>query len=310
MKKALTIVLALLYYCCSFAQQDAQYTQYMFNNIVRNPAYTGTRQAVSALAIYRHQWAGLDGAPRTFSASVHSPVGSSMGLGLYVENDVIGVHNRLSVYGSYAYRIFIDDRSRLSIGLQAGILNYRSDWSQLGPLQDAGDMSFDPSQVYNKLLPNFGLGLYYYIDDLFYVGFSAPHLLDSSLDNVQQVSNYDRHYFLSAGYVLDIADNVRFKPTILVKSVPAYAPFEFDINANFLLFEQLWLGIGYQTEMSIPFVAQYQFENGLRVGYAYDLGLSQLNNYHSGSHEIMLGFDFDSRKPEKIISPRFFGHMF
>lgn len=294
------------------AQQDAQYTQYMFNSLVLNPAYAGTRDAVSLTALYRHQWTGFDGAPRTFSASIHSPVGEKMGLGFFLENDNIGVHNRLSAYGSYAYRIPINDKTQLSLGLDAGLLYYTSDWASAPNPIDPGDPQF--SGTTSRVLPNFGLGAYWY-NDRYYVGLSVPHLLSSRLDDpdaLNYVSKYDMHLFLTGGYVFDISESVKLKPTVLLKSVPAKAPLEFDANINFLFNDAFWVGVGYHTGSGIAAILQYQFANNLRLGYAYDFNLNNLAPTNSGSHEIMMGWDFARDTPkktkdkDKVLSPRYF----
>jgi type IX secretion system PorP/SprF family membrane protein len=301
---------------CSFssflyAQQDAQYTQYMFNSLVINPAYAGTRDAVSLTALYRHQWTGFDGAPRTFSASIHSPVGDKMGLGFFMEADKIGVHNRVSAYGSYAYRIPTSEKTQLSIGLDAGILYYTSNWADAPNPIDPSDPQL--ANTVSNVIPNFGLGAYWY-GDRHFIGFSVPHLLNNRLDDndvLNYVSKYDMHYFLTAGYVFDMGESVKFKPTVLLKSVPSKAPLEADVNLNFLFKEAFWLGVGYHTGSGIAAILQYEFANNLRLGYAYDFNLSKLSNTNSGSHEIMLGWDFARAKKAtkdkgKVLSPRYF----
>lgn len=306
----------LLYICLSglnlYAQQDAQYTQYMFNGLVINPAYAGTRGAVSLTAIYRHQWAGFAGAPRSVSASIHSPVGNKMGLGFFLENDKIGVHNRLSAYGSYAYRIPINDATQLSLGLDAGLLYYSSDWTQAPNPVNPDDPQF--ANNVSRVLPNFGLGAYWY-SDRYYVGLSVPHLLSSRLDDpdaLNYVSKYDMHLFLTGGVVFDLSESVKLKPTILLKSIPAKAPIEVDANINFLFNDAFWAGVGYHSGTGIAAILQYQFANNLRIGYAYDFNLNNLAPTNSGSHEIMLGWDFARNSPKapkdkgKVLSPRYF----
>lgn len=303
MKKIITCIVLCLCFADVYAQQDAQYTQYMFNGLALNPAYAGSREAISANLIYRSQWVNMDGSPKTFSASLHSPVGDNNGLGLMIESDKIGVHNRFSAYGSYAYRISVGEESRLALGVQAGVLSYRSDWTQVPSIKDPTDPNFSGEE--SRLLPNFGLGIYYYTNN-FYVGASIPHLLNSSLDVVDALSKYDRHYFLTSGVVLDITENVKIKPSILIKSVPSVSPISADLNLSFYVKEAFSIGASYRIGDALAFLLEYQFKNGLRLGYAYDYNLSALNSYNSGSHEIMVGWDLTGPRPEKILSPRFF----
>ncbi len=303
MMKQLLIILILGFVSVSaFAQQDAQYTQYMFNGLVLNPAYAGSREATSITAIYRNQWVKMPGAPKTLSASVHTAVGEKNGVGLMLESDQIGAHSRFSLYGSYAYRLLLGE-GKLSLGVQAGILNYSSDWSKVNNIKDADDPNFVGQD--SKLLPNFGIGAYYYLER-FYVGASIPHLLNGALDDLEKTSVYDRHYFLTSGAVFDISPAVKLKPSILIKSVPSAAPISADLNLSFLIQDALWVGGSYRFGDAVALLMEYQFVNGLRLGYSYDFNISNLNSYNRGSHEIMVGWDLNPQSPEKILSPRFF----
>jgi len=304
-KHALIAVLLFVSSLTAYTQQDAQYTQYLFNGLVINPAYAGSRSTFSALAIYRYQWVKIDGAPRTLGASLHSPINdSNNSIGLSIENDVIGVHNRFSAYASYAYRIQVSNTAKLALGVSAGLLSYRSDWTKLEAIQDPTDPNFS-TVAENKLLPNFGLGAYFH-SDRYYIGLSVPHLLSSKLDDLSQLSKYKRHYFLSAGYVFDLSPSLKLKPSFLLKSIPSEAPFQADLNLNLLIKDMVWVGMGYRTGDALLFTAEYHTQNGLRIGYAYDFNVSKLNPYNSGSHEIMVGWDLMRSKPEKVLSPRFF----
>ena len=313
MKKILTLLVCFLGSYTAFAQQDAQYTQYMFNPLSYNPAYAGSRGGLSLMGLYRYQWAGIEGAPRNINIGVHSPLATNMAAGLYLENDVIGIHNSFNLYGSYAYHIPIANDSKLSLGLQAGIQNYTADWSKIDPndIDDPTDPSIsDNGQLgmQKKLSPNFGLGAYYYADKYF-VGVSVPHLLKGTLDNLQQLSQREQHYFVSGAYVFSLTEQLDLKPTVLLKAAN-HSPLEADINLSLLVNKAIWIGAGYQTTDGMAFNAAYQFKNGLRIGYAYDLTLSKLANYSSGSHEIMLGWDLkrtnNDSKDENLLSPRFF----
>lgn len=308
-RKLLVFCCLLASYTLAFAQQDAQYTMYFFNSLAYNPAYAGSVGLTSLTAIYRHQWAGFDGAPRTFAASIHSPIANQkMGLGFMLENDRLGIHNRLSAFGSYAYHIPMNDKVKLSLGLNAGMLYYTSNWADAPNPIDITDPNFQNTQT--KVLPNIGLGAYLY-SERYYVGLSVPHLLEGTLDNISALSKYDRHYFLTGGVVIDLNDKLRFKPSALLKYVPN-APLEADINLSFLLNDALWLGAAFHTGTGIAVpIIQYQFKNGLRLGYSYDYNLNGLAGSNSGSHEVMLGWDFAGNNKggnakDKVLSPRFF----
>ncbi|MGB0929266.1 MAG: PorP/SprF family type IX secretion system membrane protein [Chitinophagales bacterium] len=284
-----------------FAQQDAQYTQYMFNTLVINPAYAGSRDAVSILGIYRNQWTGFNGSPTSFAASVHSPVGEKLGLGLFLESDQIGVHQRLSAYTAYAYKIALGG-GYLSLGLQAGVLQYSSDWSELPEVLDPDDPIFLADN--SKLLPNFGLGVYYYSEQ-FFVGVSVPHLLEGNIDEVSELAMQDRHYWATAGVAIPLNDNLKVQPSLLVRMVPSIAPVNIDANLSLIINNIFRVGAGYRSSQAVLFMLEYQ-QDKLRVGYSYDLGLSSLADYHSGSHEIMVGLDLPTNKLQKVQSPRFF----
>lgn len=289
----------------SQAQQDAEYTQYMFNSLVLNPAYAGSRGVVSTNALYRNQWVNIDGAPTTLSFSIHSPIReSNSALGLWLENDQIGLHRTFRLMGSYAYHLPLN-KGKLSFGLQAGVKNYRYDFTDHGGLLN-DDQFAAINAAGAQLLPNIGAGLYYYTQR-FYLGLSAPELLENTIyeDTSVGLSTKDiNHYFLTAGYVLPLGNNLKFKPTTLVKFV-RNAPVEIDLTAHFLLREVLWLGAAWRSNDSIDFLAEYQFTPQLRAGYAYDLTISELRNHTSGTHEIMLGYDFCFNK-NRIVTPRYF----
>ncbi len=307
----LVLLIVTLFSVQSKAQQDAQYTQYMFNQMVLNPAYAGSKTGPSLTAIYRHQWAGFDGAPKTISGSFHTPFGQS-GIGLFIESDQIGLHDRLTANISYAYHIPIG-KAHWSLGVQGGLLNYSSNWTE--------NQAFDPSDPNlasneSRLAPNFGLGTYIY-GERFYLGFSVPHLLDSSLDNVSEVARRYKHYFGTAGVVIGMGPNLKLRPSVLVKAVPAVAPVEADLNLSLLIRDAFWVGAAYQTNDAVAFLLEYApTKGGIKLGYSYDLTLTELAGVNNGSHEIMLGWDFggtrgasggsSSKGGEKILSPRYF----
>lgn len=301
MKKTLLTLAICLTALATYGQQQPLYTQYMFNGLALNPAYAGSSDALDLTVLGRWQWAGIEGAPDTRTFSAHTPVAEKAALGLLVLNDEIGVSNRWSVYGSYAYRIPIG-KGRLALGLQAGFDNYSAD------LADVTFRSADPSlsqNVSSGLLFNAGAGLFYHTER-FYLGASAPQLLNNDyFENLDgSVARQFRHYFLNAGYVLDLGPSLKLKPNFLVKAVQG-APLEYDINLNLLIREVLWVGASYRSQDAVSGLIEMLLTDQLRLGYAYDYTISDLQDFNNGSHELMLNFRFSFDK-DKVLSPRYF----
>ncbi len=298
--------LAVLLGSALFAQQDPQFTQYMFNMLPLNPAYAGSAERVSIKALSRHQWVGFDGAPTTQTLTIHSPVWhESLAIGGTLMRDSHGPVTQYTFMADVAYRIFMGD-SKLAFGLQGGLNLLQGEFGSLNPL-DPGDQVFQQS-VNSKADPQFGFGVMYY-SDRGYIGLSAPKLLNTDFfetDSLAFVSEPGQkpHYLLSGGYVFDLGVYHKFKPTFLVKAVEG-APVSFDLSANFLFFEKFWLGAMYRHTDAVGLLAQYHLTNDLSVGYAYDYPLSTLRNYSGGSHEIMIGFEFGN-KVKGVRSPRYF----
>ena len=298
--------LAVLLGSALFAQQDPQFTQYMFNMLPLNPAYAGSAERVSIKALSRHQWVGFDGAPTTQTITIHSPVWhESLAIGGTLMRDSHGPVTQYTFMADVAYRIFMGD-SKLAFGLQGGLNLLQGEFGTLNPL-DPGDQVFQQS-VNSKADPQFGFGVMYY-SDRGYIGLSAPKLLNTEFfetDSLAFISEPGQkpHYLLSGGYVFDLGVYHKFKPTFLVKAVEG-APVSFDLSANFLFFEKFWLGAMYRHTDAVGLLAQYHLTNDLSVGYAYDYPLSTLRNYSGGSHEIMIGFEFGN-KVKGVRSPRYF----
>ncbi len=285
------------------AQQDAEYSMYQFNGLYINPAYSGSREAISATAVYRNQWVKMPGAPQTASVAVHSPLKNNhIGLGLIYTYDRIGVSKKNSVNASFAYRLAIGKKKKvkLSIGLSAGFTNYRADLNSVATTE-ANDPNFAGNNQ-NRWLPNFGFGVYIY-SDKFFVGASLPHLLANRLNGKTSVfetsptiARQYYHLLITGGYVFNLGKKVKFMPSVLLKYVPVHAPISFDFNATFIFIDRLWIGAAYRLNDSYNFMATANITKQLRLGYAYDLTVSSLRTYTSGSHEVVLGFDFDFRK--------------
>ena len=305
-KRWFGVVLALGVSTAMLAQQDPQFTQYMFNMLSLNPAYAGSADRVELKALSRHQWVGFEGAPTTQTLTVHSPLPyESVALGGTIMRDSHGPVTQYTFMADVAYRIFMGD-AKLAFGLKGGLNYFQGEFANLSPL-DAGDQVFQQN-VSTKLDPQFGFRVMYY-SDRYYLGISSPKVLRSDFfetDSLAFVSSPGQrpHYFLSGGYVFDLGTYTKFKPTFLVKAVQG-APLSFDLSANFLFYEKFWLGAMYRHEDAVGAMLQYHINNDLTVGYAYDYPLSTLRNYSGGSHEIMLGFAFGN-KTKGVRSPRYF----
>lgn len=291
-----------------FAQQDPMYTKYMFNKLVINPAYAGSKDRASAIMLYRAQWTGFEGAPKTAAFSIHSPLSgeaSKVGLGLSIVNDIIGISNDTEITGHYAYRTKLG-RGRLSMGLSAQIKRRQMDWTNTNPtIQDDPSIPFVDTDIF---LPNFGVG-FYYDTDYFFASLSAPRLLQNKLDfNGNSVSftseaRQKRHYYGMLGGIFQVNPDILFKPSILAKFEPA-SPFELDINMSVLFYETFWLGGTWRSGDSFDVIVHF-FIKDMRIGYAHDFTLTRLNAHHNGSHEIMIGFDLKKKK-RGLDHPRYF----
>lgn len=287
------------------AQQDPQYTNYMYNTMNVNPAYAGTKEVLSILGMYRAQWVGLDGAPVTSTFSLHSPIGfSNVGLGLSFVNDKIGPSDENTISVDFSYRLNFDNLSTLALGIKttANLLNV--DYTKLS-IYDPTDPQFQ-NNVDNRFSPNFGAGAYWY-SDKHYVGFSIPNFLETKHydDNDRNsLAKEKMHYYFMAGYVFDLTSEIKMKPAFLSKMV-AGAPLQIDMTANFLFFEKLTVGAAYRLNASVSGLVAFQLSDKLLVGYSYDAETTKLAHYNSGSHEIFLRFEV-FREAEKIYSPRFF----
>jgi type IX secretion system PorP/SprF family membrane protein len=305
-----TIAFALMILLSAHGQQDPQYTQYMYNMNVVNPAYAGSKEGLSVGLLYRSQWVDINDAPKTATLSVHSPVGKNVGLGLSVISDQIGPVEENNVYADFSYTLNLGGEHRLAFGLKAGAsiqnIGLFSDIGN-GFVPDASDEAFSENTSNTYL--NIGSGVFYYTDK-YYVSFSIPNMLKSTyLDittNGQQFKYGSDvlHYFLSSGYVFDLSANTKFKPSFLLKSA-FEAPTSLDLSANFLFFDKFEIGATYRLDDSVGVMANFAITTDLRIGYAYDYVTSDLNVTTSGSHELMLLFDLNFSK-KVSISPRFF----
>ncbi|CAA9202574.1 MULTISPECIES: PorP/SprF family type IX secretion system membrane protein [Flavobacterium] len=302
MKKLILVLL----FCstASFAQQDAQFTQYMYNTINVNPAYAGSRGVLSIFGLYRTQWVGLDGAPETSSFSVNTPVGNNVGLGVSLINDKIGPTNENNLSADFSYSIPTSATAKLSFGIKGSANLFKLDPTKLTP-EDQGDPQFQDFK--NKFTPNIGAGVYWHTDKA-YVGLSVPNFIQTNRYDDNDVAIYkDKiNYYFIAGYVfeLDRYETVKFKPAIMTKMVEG-SPLQVDASANFMFNDKFVIGVAYRWSASVSALAGFQITDGLYLGYAYDRETTKLVNYNSGSHEIFLRFEF-LNKYGRITSPRFF----
>lgn len=292
------------------AQQVPMYTHYMYNTLSVNPAYAGSRDALTITALHRQQWVDFKGAPVTQTLTIHSPVGNEhVGLGLSVTNDNIGPTNNTSVFGDFAFRIKLNQKSKLAFGLSAGVNILQANLSELD-LDQQNDPSFQ-NNIVNRAIPNVGFGMYY-SRERFYAGVSALNLIENyySVENRNNggdlVGKEQRHYFLIAGTMIKLGSNLEFKPTTLIKVTPA-APIQADLTASFIIMKRLLLGAMYRTDDAYGLLIGVDLTPQLHIGYSYDYSYGlKTGAYNKGSHEIMLRYDFIFSSQKQIQSPRYF----
>ena len=293
----------------SYAQQDAQFTQYMYNTININPAYAGSRGALSVFGLHRTQWVGLDGAPVTNTFSINTPInGTNIGLGLGIINDRIGPSDENNISADFSYSIPTSERYKLSFGIKASANLLNVDFTKLN-IYNSSDPRFKDN-IENKFSPNIGAGLYFHSDKT-YIGLSVPNFLetkhfDGTANNNAQsfIASERMHYYLIAGHVFDLSANLKFKPSLLTKLV-AGAPLQVDVSGNFLINDKFVIGAAYRWSAAVSAMVGFQASDSWYIGYGYDLETTRLANYNSGSHEIFLRYEL-FQKVDKIISPRFF----
>jgi len=303
----------------AMAQQDAQFTQYVFNGLSVNPGYAGYKEITNAQILYRNQWTGLEGAPKTVTASLDGVTEDRrMGLGFQVISDQLGAENNLSAFASYAYRVQLGEESRMSFGLAAGLIQYSVDGTKLSLLNP--DENYGNIKV-NVINPDLNFGVFYASSHYFW-GLSATNLLS----NIQYNSSAYlylyrvRHYYAQAGAIWDINDNLSIKPSFLIKE-DFKGPTNLDINLFFLLGKQIWLGAGYRTGVklfslnnlvnnlqssdALTAIVEFNMDKNWRIGYSFDYTTSRLQSVSGGTHEISIGYRF-LRMRDPMASPRNF----
>jgi len=302
----LTILLIVGSISGGFAQQDPHYTQYMYNMNVINPAYAGSKENMAIGLLYRKQWVDVDGAPSTGTLSVHSPAGKNVGLGLSAITDKIGPVNETNVYGDFSYTLKLGGSHRLSLGLKAGGTFHKVGlYSDIGNgfVPQPGDPAFQ--QNVNKAYFNLGTGIFYYSDN-YYLAFSVPNMIKSKHLNYDgyNFGSEVSHYFVTGGYVFQLTDNFKLKPSFMVKSAFGVDP-SIDGSLNALFFEKFEIGATYRIDDSWGGMVNYAITPNIRIGYAYDHIVSDLKVTTPASHEFMVLFDLNF--PKKVSrSPRYF----
>ncbi|QPH40490.1 PorP/SprF family type IX secretion system membrane protein [Pedobacter endophyticus] len=323
MKKLIILIggLVLLLGRPVLAQQDAQFSQYMFNGIYINPAYAGYREQLNLHAFYRNQWTGIEGSPTTMSLAVDAIANDgNVGLAFQVSSDRLGAQRNLAAYGSYAYRIRMNDdgSSRLAFGVGVGAIQLGIDGALLNPNDPE---PFQPVGMQSSIVPDARAGVYF-SNDRVYAGFSADNLVSQyiDIDRYAFIPQPKAHYYLTAGMLLPLSTDVLLKPSFLLKDDRG-GPTSLDFNAFFILADKLWIGGSYRTGVKLydksylqkdlsrlsSAVAAVQVfpSSNFRIGYAYDFSMGPLQGYSSGTHEISIGYFFN-RRPITMLTPRYF----
>ncbi len=310
LKRIIVILVLTVWSLAINAQQDPMYTHYMYNTLMVNPAYAGSRDALTITALHRSQWTGFKGAPLTQTLTLHAPLNNEhIGLGLSVSNDKIGPTNNTSAIFDFAYIMQLSKRSKLALGLSAGANMFQADINTL-KLDQQNDPMFQ-NNINNHITPNFGFGAYY-SRERFYAGISVPYLLENNYSEINQtngntlIANAQRHYFFIAGTLLNITDNFAFKPTTLIK-VTAAAPAQIDFTASFIIMKKLLIGAMIRSGDAVGALIGLDITDQLHLGYSFDWSYGlETSKYNNGSHEIVLRYDFVFPSKKQIHSPRNF----
>lgn len=287
------------------AQQEAQYTQYMYNTANINPAYAGSRGTLSALIMHRNQWVGLSGAPVTNTATVHTPLGenSKLGLGFSIVNDRLGPSEDNTVSLDLSYTIPTSETYKLAFGVKGTANFFNVDFNKV-KLFNPND-NLNRENIDNRFSPNVGAGVFWYSNNT-YMGVSIPYILQTSYydNDIQYVASERMHFHFIAGHVFDLSDNIKFKPAVLTKIVKG-SPLQVDLSANFWFNEKFSLGAAYRWSAAMSAMAGFQISDSWLIGYAYDKDVTRLGSFNSGSHEIFLRYEL-FKSYNKVMSPRFF----
>lgn len=309
MKTKLLIALACLGGFAAQAQQEALYTHYMYNTLAVNPGYAGSRDALTLTALGRFQWVGFTGAPMTQTFTAHTPVGNKkLGLGMSLLNDHIGPINNTALSVDVAYRMKVGQKANLCFGVKSGIENFNAGLNKL-VIQNDADVSFQ-SGVRNRVMPNVGAGVYFHTER-FYTGVSVPKIVENGLYATQYSSTVNigqekRHYYFIMGGIVPLTPQIKFKPTVLAKMTES-APAQADVTANFVINDIVTVGAMYRTGDAFGGLFGVNLTEQFALGYSFDWSMvNTTGRYNSGSHELMLRYDFIYEKERRIKSPRYF----
>lgn len=305
-----SLIISLLLLCFQIkAQQDPQFTQYMYNMSIINPAYATNSDNMNFGALYRMQWVGSEGGPTTGTFFAHSPVANKVEAGLSIMHDEIGdVVKETSVYADFAYILDVNENSKLSFGLKAGATFFSTNFDGFIYSDDLPDPAF--ANNISRTFPNVGVGTFYFTEN-YYIGLSSPNLLTTKhlerKDGIVRSGVEAIHYFFTGGYVFDLNENLKFKPAFLARTAEG-VPLAVDLTSNFLINEKFEIGIGYRIGDAVSGLANFRVTPDIRIGYAYDYTVSNLGRFNSGSHEIMVLFDISRNRDKRGYdkSPRFF----
>jgi type IX secretion system PorP/SprF family membrane protein len=297
--------LGLLILCVNsiYSQQEAQYSQYMYNTISVNPAYAGSRNVLSVLALHRSQWVGFDGAPTTSTFSINTPIPeTNLGLGISAISDRIGPTEQNTFSGDISYTIRLNEKTNLSFGVKGTASFFSFDQYKVTPFQ-ANDPKW--RSVSTRLSPNFGVGTFLYSDQ-YYLGVSIPNIMESNFynDNDIAINSQRMNYYLIGGYVFDVSNSIKFKPAVVSKIVTG-APVQLDLSGNAMFMNKFVLGAAYRWDAAVSGLAGFQVNDALFIGYSYDFDTTSLSRYNFGSHEVFIRYEFVYKK-DKLVSPRFF----
>lgn len=301
------IILVFFLFCnlAVYSQQDPLFTQYMFNKLLVNPAYAGSKEVFTIDMLNRTQWVNIDGAPETFTISAHTAMrNKNVGLGIYLYRDVLGPTNTQGMMGTYAYRIYMGSSS-LAFGLQFGLSYFDFNWAAMN-LKDE-DYLFDPQDI-RRVTPDANFGIYYQSNRMFF-GVSSKQLLQNDFgyavkDGKSSFSKLTRHFYLMGGLAMPLDDKIVFRPSMMAKYTPN-APLQIDLNASVLFGNVFWVGASYRSAKAISFMTEFKISDRLKLGYSYDMYLNELQPFNYGSHEIRLGFEFPLYE-SRMRTPRYF----
>lgn len=311
MKKGILIIGFLLLVIKASAQQDPEYTHYMYNMNVINPAYAKGTQAMLDLGVlYRSQWAGIEGAPKTFNFFGHIPLNKKIEMGVSIISDDIGdgAKKEDNFYADFAYVLDVNSKAKLSLGLKAGFTSFKTNFN--GFVFQSGDASTDAAfaENINNVFPNIGAGAYYFTDN-YYLGLSAPNLFSSKhieeRSGINAFGSESIHVFFTGGYVFNLSETLKLKPAFMSKIVEGSAV-SLDLSANVLFNEKFELGAAYRFDDSVSALMNVKVSPSISIGYAYDYTTSNLGQFNSGTHEIFMLFNIDLLGKGFDKSPRFF----